>query len=88
MPRRWNPEGVLAAQVAAAVERGAAPDELVEVARGRADILAGCLARAERGSVMRGPVAEHVERLRAAVELVDGGAEPRSRPDPERKLSP
>ncbi len=70
MARRFDRDRVLAAVVAAAVERGDSPAELVGTAGGRLDVLAAALATAERGSEMRAPVLEHVERLRAAVELV------------------
>ena len=69
MARRYDPDRVLSAQVAAAVERGDSPAELVETAGGRVDVLTAALATAERGSEMRRPVLEHVKRLRAAVEL-------------------
>ncbi len=73
MARRYSRDRVLAAQVAAAVERGASPAELVETVGGRLDVLTHALATAERGSSMRAAVLEHVERLRAAVELASGG---------------
>ena len=72
MARRFDRDRVLAARVAAAVERGAPPAELVKTAGGRIDVLSAVLATAERGSEMRRPVLEHVERLRAAVELAGG----------------
>ena len=72
MARRYDPDRVLSAQVAAAVERGDSPAELVETAGGRLDILTAALATAERGSSMRAPVLVHVGRLRAAVELASG----------------
>ena len=70
MARRFSPDRVLAAQVAAAVERGDSPAKLVEAANGRLEVLTHALATAERGSEMRPPVLEHVERLRAAVTLL------------------
>ena len=44
--------------------------KLVEAANGRLEVLTHALATAERGSEMRPPVLEHVERLRAAVTLL------------------
>ena len=71
MARRFNRDRVLAARVAAAVERGDSPAELVETAGGRLDILTGALATAERGSEMPGWFARSACRQRA---LDQGGA--------------
>lgn len=69
---RPTPDGVLHARVFAGVATGATPARLVEVAQGRVAILEHALAIAEQGVEQRAPVAEHVERLRAAVRLAKG----------------
>lgn len=70
MARRYDRSRVLMAQVLGAIEHGDPPAELVDVAKGRQDVLEAALASAERGGSMRAPIAEHADRLRAALALL------------------
>ena len=70
VPRRPDVVAVLAAKVSGRLEAGAPPAELAATAQGRLDVLELALTWALRASAMRAPIAEHAERLRAAMELV------------------
>ena len=72
VPRRPDVVAVLAAKVSGRLEAGAPPAELAATAQGRLDVLELALTWALRASAMRAPIAEHAERLRAAMELVGG----------------
>ena len=74
MARRYDPTRVLVAQVIGAARRGVTPAELVEIARGRADVLELALVRAPSEWDRPGEYDAADALVRAALALV------RSRP--------